>query len=418
MGYGVVLSRYTLFAISGLSTFKEFEGGKLTKNKTFNKINSNVIFSIIKISNILYKRLSIIAFIILLFISPYMFFITKNTFALIYFIPLWIIFTISVLIRMFSLSNSTIIKGLGKVRELNLITIIESIFNFSIKILMLSFGLGIYALTISLLIDSIIIFLSYLFIFNKFVKNFIKNNIKINSFYLKLRKSVYKKTNGIAVVIFSNFIQNQLFFLLAPIFISLDLLGKYSFSWNLVSMIASISTIGYNTYRIKLANYNTTNKTINYKNSLIFIFITFLFTFLIGNLFLFVLIDPFLTFINSNIQIIPLPALILMAAYSFAMTLVNKSTDLLSLENDQRYVLSITISSILVIILSSLLLFFGLNVYSLPLTGLIILLSYSFWKWPKEILKKHPISISYIVHYFQLIINSFMVKLNKGKNYK
>lgn len=424
LGYGVVISRYTLFVISGIRSVEDLDNTDLARSIDIEsqEINQSLFSTIIKISKRKYFKLSIIGISILFLISPYIYYISKADFSLGKILILWAIFITSVFFHLISLSNSTIIKGMGKVREMNIITIVTSLLSLGTKIVLLQFGYGIFALTFSLLLDSIILLVSYKIILYSFQKKHLKIGINElnNDLYIKLNESVNKKTKGISLVLFSNFIQNQMFTLLAPIFISLALLGRYQFSWQLVSMVSSLSAIAYNTYRMKLANYSIRNENEKYKKSLYLIFSIYLILFTIGSMITLLFMKPILILINSEIELLHFQPLLLMLLYSFMVTIVHKTTDLLSLENDQRYVKSLTISSISILIISTILLSVNFTVYSLTISGIIVYSIYNIWKWPRVLIKKHALNLlEYInvnLSYFKNLL--FKFKLLKKKDLK
>ena len=400
IGYGVVVSRFTLYSISGIENLRDIELNTVREGKP-NTINERMLNSVTIISSKIYWKIALITFFVLVIITPYVIYIFDKEYDVLKGILVWSIFSISTIIHMIALSNSTIVKGLGKVRELNYIIMVSSLVNVTSKIILLTLNLGLFALTFSLLIDAILLSMAYRITVKKFiVKNKVRKSNKYGDDDFKFLSSLIKnKTKGIAVVTISNFIQNQLFTLIAPLFISLALLGRYTFTWQLISMIGSISSVIYSTYRIKMANLKITGEIEKYRKMLSIIIGSFLAIYTIGILFFFFTMDILLKLIDSNISMLDVMPSLMLVIYSLFLTIVNKATDIISLENNQEYVASLSISSISILLITLLFLFFNFNVYSLATAGILVNSIYIIWKWPGLVLKNNNLSLVSIVKF-------------------
>src|SRR5690606_4576302 len=116
-----------------------------------------------------------------------------------------------------------------------------------------------------------------------------------------------------------------------------------------------------------------------------------------GGVSLLVLGEYVLDLINSNTSLLSFSQIFFLLLYNFVLTNHQRSTNYISLSNVQPYVNSYIISSILSILFSFILMYFGVGIWGLILSNLIVQISYNGWKWPKEAFKRNKLNLTEMI---------------------
>lgn len=388
LGYGVVIQRFVMYANSGVD---HFENGSIPKLSSFKQPNYKLLYQLMVASSNIYINITRISSIILLLMTPYIIFISNDYYNVLQIIIPWIVFSLSVAINMYILTDSTIIKGLGLVGDLQKITLINSLISTVTKILTLQMGLGIIGLTLSFLGTSILLAWQYKRITNK-VKNI---NIPL---YAAAKKSFYPdfiesyniiktKSKGIGGVLISNFLQNQLFIIMAPLFLSLDIMGRYGVTWQIINIIASLSSITFSTYSMKMGNYLVSNNITKLKEIFSLTISLFLTLYTLGSFIVIFLGEYILQHVGSQTELLELHQVILIIFYVLIIQINQKSTLIISLNNDQQYVKSLIISSVIIGVTNIIVLYLGYGITVVLTSSIIIQSVYNLWKWGIESMK-------------------------------
>jgi hypothetical protein len=405
LGYGVVIQRYAMYATSGA---KQIDLHTLPIITISNEPNYKLLYQIMIASNKIYSRLSKFISLALIIFSPYIVYISRSEYSSIEIILAWIVFSISVVINMYILSDATIIKGLGLIGQLQKIILVNSIFSTAVKMISLELGLGISGLSISFLVTSILLAFQY-----KRITSSEKNrDFKL---YSSLKKTfdidffesfiiIKKKSNGIGGVLISNFVQNQLFTIVAPLFISLEVMGRFGLTSQVIGIVASLSSITFTTYTTRMGNYIVSNKMNNLKETFSITISIFLVLFFTGSLVTLSFGKNLLRLIGSNTELLPTNQLILVVLFVLIIQINQKSTNIISLSNNQNYVKSLMVSSGLIAIINIILLLFGFGISEVLISGILIHSSYNLWKWTLESMKLCGVKFAdfYIIPYLKI----------------
>lgn len=415
MGYGVVISRYAMYAYSG-ATEDNIETEK--DLKLSGEPNYYFLYQIMIAAKRIYLRISKLVILVLIIMIIYILFISNDDLSKNSVIIPWLIFSLGVYINMLVLSEATIIKGLGKVRELQSITIINTLFDILLKIILLQIGFKLYGLSIAFLFSSILLTIQYFNITNKIRKKKYedyKQAFKMfDNQFKKTFSSISNKSKGIGGVLLSNFIQNQLFLLIAPLYLSLEVIGSYGLSLQLVTVISAFASAPFNTYLMKMGNLMLIGE--NKRLSKIFTVSSFIFIgfFALGSIILIFLGTDILRLFNSNTDILSVIPLTILVCQGFVSQSIQKSTNIISLTNNQSYVLSLVISSTLIIILQLILFNTYPDITYLLLCNLVVQLSYNFWKWNSLSMNICGVSYKNIIYVpIQRVFSCFGRYLNK-----
>lgn len=385
-GYGATFSRFIMYAYSGSENIRDpYINSK--KNELANpnlKLLSMIIISTQKV----YKKLMLISFGILLILSLYIFFIIfKENQDISYFksISSWFIFFISILITISSMKDAAIMKGLNKVYELQKITIINSILIMILKICFLLLGLGILGLAIANLTTVLLLKIQY----KKSLKEvFLENEANLKEAKIGFHEKFYEdykfikeKSRGMGGTLISQFLQTQFIVFLLPLFLGLKVISEFTLSYQLITTIGSVSSILFSVYYIKLGNAIVTR---NYKlSSRIYkkTFTTFVGSYFVFSLLLILKGKEVLTFLKSNLDILPQNDLILLVLYVFVYQMIQRSTSIIALSNNQKFVKSLLLFSFISSIGMIVLLYFNFEITYVLVWIILLQVSYNLWKW-------------------------------------
>lgn len=385
-GYGATFSRFIMYAYSGSENIRDpYINSK--KNELANpnlKLLSMIIISTQKV----YKKLMLISFGILLILSLYIFFIIfKENQDISYFksISSWFIFFISILITISSMKDAAIMKGLNKVYELQKITIINSILIMILKICFLLLGLGILGLAIANLTTVLLLKIQY----KKSLKEvFLENEANLKEAKIGFHEKFYEdykfikeKSRGMGGTLISQFLQTQFIVFLLPLFLGLKVISEFTLSYQLITTIGSVSSILFSVYYIKLGNAIVTR---DYKlSSRIYkrTFTTFVGSYFVFSLLLILKGKEVLTFLKSNLDILPQNDLILLVLYVFVYQMIQRSTSIIALSNNQKFVKSLLLFSFISSIGMIVLLYFNFEITYVLVWIILLQVSYNLWKW-------------------------------------
>lgn len=411
LGYGVVVKRYIMFAYSGAESI---DSEIIPKIKVTGQPNFKLLYQIMIASSRIYKKISKLSIIVLTLLTPYIIYISVSEYTVLQIVFPWAIFSTSVAINMYILSDATVIKGLGLIGELQKITLINSIVSTVLKMVLLELGLGVLGLSISFFATSLMLAYQY-----KKITNTVKNkNIGLfraamksfNDDFKESFKIIKSKSKGMGKVIISNFLQNQIFIIIAPLFITLEIMGRYGLTWQIIGIVASLSSITFMTFTMQMGNYLVTDKKKKLRETFAITMLIFMVLYICGALVTMFFGRDILQIIGSNIDLLSNFQLFLVILYVFVIQMNQKSINILSLSNNQNFVKALIVSSALIVTINVVLLLFGFGITAVLINGIIIQSSYNLWKWLLESMKLCSVKFTdfYILPYLK--IKKYLVK--------
>lgn len=350
MGYGVVITRYTIYANSGLDiddVRKDFitKGTKLP--------NYYFLFQVMIGARKIYNNLSKIVSIILILLIPYILYISSTGTDQRDILIAWIIYSISIVINFVIMADSNIVKGLGLIRKLHIITITNLLITLIVKIILLFLGFSILGLAIGSLMGTLLLVIQYKIITSRLVKDkyqiFLEAKNDISNFK-DIIITINKKSRGIGAVLISNFLQNQFLIILLPFFFSLQLIAQYGVTIQLITIIGSLASIIFSTYQSKLANLIVTQQKESLKHHYLLTNSIFIYMFIFGSVLILFSAEYVMSLLNSSVVLLPKQIVLLLTFQIFLFSSIQRAINLISYTNSQAFVRPLTYSSILIIV--------------------------------------------------------------------
>lgn len=389
-GLGSVLTRYVTYAYSGASHIPIY--GLPEKNEN-GEPNYELLFKIFLTSKKLYTKIGFTVFGFLLIMSFYILWISTNEIDFIPVIVAWLLYSSGISLGLYFNYYNAFIKGLGKVKEIQIVGITNTFFYILVQIILISFGLGLIGLGIANLLSVLLL----RFHLSKHVNKVIKSKMKIFQATEKLMQekrdphmdlALKKNSTQVGFVTISNYAQGQGSLLLISAFLPLSVTAQYGLSMQLISVIISISIIPFNTFLPQLSSYQIQRKFLELRKKYISVTLLIFITYLIGSLLIIFVGNSVLDLIESHTRILETNLLILLIIYNFIITNHQRATSFISLSNYQPFVNSYLYSSFISLTLSLIGFLLGMDIIGFILINLITQSVYNGWKWPLLAWKK------------------------------
>lgn len=398
-GFAPTFARNVAYCYSGAK--------KLTKEGCIyaeddKNIDNNLMYLVIKVCKKIYIRLSIAALICAITIgTAYVYYITRDLIGG-FQLTAWLIYCLAIYTNFYFGYYASIIRGVGKIYEINFATIISKIVQIMVSGILLLAGLKLIAISLGYLISSVI----YRFLCIKTYSNFYRsvcNNIKkldkqterkeIKSLYHCLSYNAYKD----GVVSISNYCATQAMTLVSSAVLNLNSTGIYSLSLQFVNVVANVSFSIVSAFHPSLqAAYIKKNIK---EERIIISLCTSVSTYIYfaGILCVAIIANPIIGIINPDFKIDSV-MLLLLAIYTFLWKQHSTFAAYISNTNRIPYMIPFVISSMMGIVIAiTFIKLTNIGEYGLVIAPMLCQLIYNNWKWPRFVLKE--INTSYFALY-------------------
>lgn len=388
-GLNPSISRNVTYAYSGVSELKKHG----VSSYNLNKPNIELLNEVVNSTKKIYSYLGIISFILLIvFGSYYMLSIIGKTD--VHYLELsWLIFVGSMVFNIYFSYISVILRGIGKIRELNKSMVIARFIQLGITILLLFFGFNLLGASLG--------WFAYGFFFriigiSKINESnlFTKSHNKYSSNPLTLIKLIWPNSWREALISFTKYVTTQVTTLILPFFIDLDRIATYSITLQLLIACASISTSIYVALQPRLQYTNAKNDIVTSKEIVSISITSYYALYFTGSFILFFIGIPLLSYIKHD-MIIDIKMFISIFIYIGVLYGQNAFASIISTKNVLPYVKGFVITSFVSLVVNFLYLSISRNpridflVYFLLSTQLL----YNSWKWPLYVFKDYNLSI-------------------------
>jgi O-antigen/teichoic acid export membrane protein len=306
----------------------------------------------------------------------------------------WSIYAFACIINIYFAYWTPLLKGVGKIKESNQIMIFSRMIYVIIAWVGLVFGGGLILISIAYLLSGIVLRIFAKHIFTKMMDSEIEsnsiNNIQINN----LIKIIWPNARKILLVNLGLWLTSKSLILLVSAFVDLETAARFGISSQLLTFVATFSTLLYSSYLPELSSLRVNGKEVRFRILLArSLTVQWIIGFLgiIGIIFI---VPLLFSFIGASVQLLRLDMLILLAIIVFFEWNYATFISIISLSNTVPYMKSALISGFLIIIISFII--FKFSDYGLMAAlamKAIIEFSYNNWKWPIHVLRKDNLSI-------------------------
>ena len=395
-GFGSVVLRYVSYAVSGAVSIPKSGVPEIQEG---GGINGNLFLAVVDSARKIYKKFAVIGFMILVVFSVYIYYIAKDDTSIPKVLVSWILFSIAVAVDIYYTYLSNVMKGMGKVKENAVISIVITIIASAVKVFLVLIGMGLLGLAISYFFQIVINrFLVYFYLRNDF--QIIRSKAtkeKIRALLKESYNSILVNSKQMTWITVSDFITGKGKTLIVSAFLPLTVTAMFSLTNQIVSMIYSLAIIPYSVFRFKWGETIPQKNEEETKDIYSISIVSLLLVMTVGVVFTMFLGDKLLSFIGSRTSLLPWFSIFLLGIYQLMIGIYKIATSYIQYHNIQPYIISNVISSSVTLVATAVLLKIKgkIDVYLLAL--LLVHMAYNGWKWPSESIKMAQMNCSELV---------------------
>jgi hypothetical protein len=299
----------------------------------------------------------------------------------------WIVYGILVAYQLYTYYYSSLLLGRGFVKKYQQIVIIGHGSRILSSVIMLLLGFGLISLVFGQLISDVVNrILCYSTFYDKETKQQMacSNKKSVKEIMAVMTPNALK----VGVTVIRGFLMYQGILLMAPLYLSLTVIGEFGTTRQFIELISSIGMIVFNTYFPKMTHYRVTGDMDSLKRLWLKSNTFLLFFYIIAGTG-FVVIGPyFMALIHSKTNFLASGLIVIYLIISYMEVNSGMSTAFLTIKNEVPFFKSNLISGFLAFIAVFLLLQFStLGVASIILGIGMSQLVYQYWKWPLVVKK-------------------------------
>lgn len=384
MGVAKLVARYATYAFCGA---KEIPIEGLPEANTTGSVNYDLYFDVYFVAREFYKKIALFAAILLLLGTGYIYYLS---FAMINWSQLifaWMVFAASVVLQIYYTYISSFLKGIGKIKEIQQVSLRSAILEITLKASLVICGFGLLGLGIANFLVTLYKRIKMLIIFNTDTKG--NEDIKKKAYkryhHGETKQASYafkKNAKELGSVVIAQYIQGQGMTLVCSMMFTLSTTAQYSLTTQLFGVLQSLVQIPFQVLQPKLNEYRLLGENEKLKNAYSFINLNVWCIFVLGTIVISFFANPVLAIIKSNTMVLPWNMCILFGINQLVIINHQRCTNIIGLGNEQPYAKAYAISAIVTLIFSILVFLSDQGLFTLILGSLIIQLSYNAWKWP------------------------------------
>ena len=413
-GFSGQIGRNVTYVLSGANKIYRKELGTVEKTKD---VNYKLLKLIIDASKYLYRRISIGVLLLLITLGTlYMYKVTEGFNNVENSVLIWVLYSIGTYFNIYFLYYNSLLIGAGKIKEQRYSTIYSRIVYIIICFVLIFSGHGLISVVIANLISP---FVARYYSYKKFYSGELKDNLPVEmSGRNEIRQAISDiwytaKKSGTNTI--GHYVGTNASTFIAGLFLPLAVTAQWGILVQLISIIEGVAmNIGVSLYpeycklRLRGNNEELIRKSSFGITSMIIIM-------LIGGLTIAFLGPKILTIIRSNAI---LPPLFFMLAYIVKQIIVCNAQLFAMLMTSRNVIpspMAVLITSASQIVLITILLkFTNLGIWSLLLGPFIPGMSYTYWAWMNNELNNMKLSAGHFYACGLKAINDYMQKIIKN----
>jgi O-antigen/teichoic acid export membrane protein len=370
VGFSVTLSRNIRYVIS---TSRIFKTG-------VSKFSDNIIEisleEMLFVARKIYFYMSLFSVIILFLFSFYVVdLIEQNKLEFSRNFIAWLVYSVSVSLNLRYYYRGAVLNGLNKIGLSQKIDIISLIVNYSVTALFVVFNYGLISLSVGSLLGLVLrIFLYERFVTFKRVKI---EDKKLSNVLLLLWPSTWR--TGVSNVL--GYLIKYLTTFFITIFIGLEVLGSYGITFQIITLITSVSTIWINTSYPMLSTLRIENRSKEFYQLFYSRFKKGILTFILLSLLFLGLGKLFLNLINAKTEMLSFGMSLFILIHMFIDFLTNSYGYIIMTGNKVPFIRSSVITVILIVLFNFLFNHFDLGLWGVLFASFLASIVYNYWYW-------------------------------------
>ena len=409
-GFSSQIARYVSYVFSGVNKIPKTGFENLIVHNE--QIDYRLLKSIVNTSKTVYRRLSLVAFFLMISIGSYYIYHSTERFTVVHnALLIWIIQIIATFFNIYYLYLNSLLIGKGQVMESQQSQLASRLFYIISSIILLYFNFGLLGISIAYLISPFIgRFLAIKYFYDNDLQRIFETFIISKEEKKETFANIWYNSKKVGITLIGGFAITKIGMFMSGLYLSIDEVAQYGLMLQISTSVTLFASTSYTALKPKLAQLLVTKmqvQTIHYLSKAIF---TFYLLFLIISIFILSCIQPLLGFINSGVSI-ENKALFIFLIIAFLERNHSIFANFILLGNKVPFVNASIISGIFIIIMS----YVSLELTDLGVVGLILAqgivqLFYNNWKWPLSVLNDLDIN------FFNFIRTGFVQVFKSSKH--
>ena len=380
-GFSILVARFATYAYSGADRILASGTAEIKENT----INYELLYDVLNVSKHLYRKISLIATGILLCATFYIGYVARNCENIGSILIAWLFFSVGVVISLYFTYYTSFLKGVGKIREMRIISICSNLLQAFLKVIFVVSGFGLMGIAAAV---TIVVLFKRLMIRKHVLKVFA--NSGINSFIFRkesaaeIKNAMFANAKQLGLVVIAQYIENQGMTLICSAFLPLTLLGQYGLTLQILSIVSSVASTPTTTYQPVLNQYVALNEQKKLRNLYSMLTVIISGTYWLGVVASVLVVPQMLLLIKSKTHMLEIVPVIIMSAYQFELIMHQRATKLISYTNRQPYVRSYVVTAFDELLLAVVVLGIMKESITIYLIGLSVIELYNLIRWMKE----------------------------------
>ncbi len=405
-GFSPQIGRNVTYALSGAQKVEK-EGLQYDVNE---EPNYRLLAIVIKAAKYIYKRLSLVALVLMLtFGTWYIYHITHGFTNVKNISWIWLLFCFSSFFNLYFIYYRSLLIGSGKIFESSVSVILSKFAYIVVCGVMVCLGCGLFSIVFANIVAPLVLFLySHIKFYTPKMKAALPCDITSEETKEAIAGMWYNaKKLGLNSLGTFGILKVNLFII--GFFLPLSTVGSFGLLTQIVPTLSGISSALFNSFVPQISSLQVQHDSVTISRKLSIMVIVYWIMMIVGGLVMLLLMPPILCLIGSNTV---MPSMLICILYLLVMTLEGNHSifaTVITTSNKVPFMEAGLISGLFITVLTFLSLkFLNLGLLGVVLSQGIVQLVYNNWKWPLYVLKEHNISTK---HFMQIGLSEIINKM-------
>jgi O-antigen/teichoic acid export membrane protein len=406
-GFNTSFTRNITYIFSGVKELKTTGYAQAEANQ---EQDYGLLKGIIQAMRGFYLKLAIGIFLLLISLGTYYIsYILKNYHGNHFLIYVsWILFIIVNTYNLYTLYYETLLLGKGLIKQSKQFIILGQAIYLFITSIFIIYGFDLLSIVIGQFCSVILVrILSYRLFFTKQMLNHLKETVSSNS--QEILKTIMPNAIKMGLTSLGGFLVQRSTVLIGSFFLSLEQIGSYGISLQVINVIAGLAVIYQSTYLPKINQLRVAGDLHNLKQLHLKSKYLYIGTFLIGSAAIYFIGPWALQLLHSKTQLVAPPILIIMFLVAFIENNIIISSNIILSKNEIPFYKASLISGVFIVLgLIFMFKYSNLGIANLVIVPLLVDLMYQGWKWPMVVVLDLKITLS---DYYQSFMSLLKYKI-------
>ena len=392
-GFNPSFARNVSYIFSGATSLKK-SGFDIVLNKTSYDIDWGLLKGLISAMRWLYLRISIAHFFLVISLGTYYIHKLLSSYSgnHMHIYIAWFLLCITNTYNLYTLYYDSLLQGRGLVKKSKKIIVLGNLIYLLIASILLLLDFGLISIVFAQMFNTIIVRqMSYKTFFDTKTKTQLE--ISTENTTNEILNAIYPNAIKIGITVLGSFLIQRSALIIGSLYVSLEELGAYGITIQLISIISSLSVIYTMTYQPKIAQYRIENNLAGIKhifvNGLFFMILSYV---LFGSgLILFG--QYFFNLLDSQTSLLPPFVILIATLIAFLESNHSIAGNILLSKNEVPFFKPAIISGLATLVLLLITMsFFSSTYMAMILAPGIVQAVYQNWKWPLEVVRELQLS--------------------------